>query len=94
MSALERLARIVHEHVVPEEPWEDCPGLHEDHTDLVRAILTALREPSEGMITALNDAASPYLDRDPIGPSWDYILSFLWTETVDSILNEDHTSHV
>lgn len=40
------VAQIIHRHVVPEEPWEDCPGLHNEHYELATEILTVvIQEP-------------------------------------------------
>lgn len=36
---LESLARIVHARIMPEESWEDCPGLHAEHKALVGEII-------------------------------------------------------
>jgi hypothetical protein len=42
----ESVAKIIHRHVVPEEPWEDCPGLHEEHFNLADAIIAVvIQEP-------------------------------------------------
>lgn len=47
-AMVEAGARILHRHVVPEEPWEDCPGLHDEHrraaADAYRAMRAAQGE--------------------------------------------------
>ena len=43
---VERAAKELHSRVYPEEPWEDCPGMHADHRATVRAILALAHLPT------------------------------------------------
>ena len=46
---VEKLARLIHAAVMPEEPWEDCPGMHPDHFALARAAIALMvGEDSDG----------------------------------------------
>lgn len=38
------IARMIHAAVYPEEPWEDCPGMHKDHKKLAHDIMVYLAE--------------------------------------------------
>ena len=50
---VERMAKKLHNRVYPEEPWEDCPGMWEDHRKTVREILADYRR-TDRLISALS----------------------------------------
>ncbi len=75
MTEIERLAQIVSDWLQADVTATDCPGI-------VRAILTAMREPSEGMLSAAEqgwqDAADDW--RDPWRKCWQDIINHMLNE--------------
>lgn len=67
--------------------WEELPGMHEMYRAHVRAVLTALREPSDAMVEAFmgelqNQHVAMDEFSDPIFPAR------LFTAMIDAVLNE------
>lgn len=81
MTELERLARVARE-VVRKADDADCTIGVECSKSIVRAVLTALRDPSEGTEVAAMAAFA-----DPTHRNWDK-LPAVWKSMIDHILSE------